>query len=54
MGGFGGRGAGSAYGRRTEFEMFPELMDGVVEVRKLDETIVHWVLVVEAWSDSAG
>lgn len=36
----------TAYDRWTRFELFPEFMDGVVEVRKLDETIVHWVAEV--------
>ncbi len=36
----------TAYDRWTRFEAFPEFMDGVVEVRKLDETIVHWVAEV--------
>src|SRR5215813_245381 len=36
----------TAYDRWTQFEAFPEFMDGIVEVRKLDETIVHWVAEV--------
>jgi len=33
----------TAYDRWTNFETFPEFMDGIVEVRQLDDTIVHWV-----------
>ncbi len=36
----------TAYDRWTRFEAFPEFMAGIVEVHKLDETIVHWVAEV--------
>jgi uncharacterized membrane protein/predicted transcriptional regulator len=32
----------AAYERWTEFERFPSFMDGVDEVRQLDETHLHW------------
>ena len=32
-----------AYNQWTQFEEFPEFMDGVEEVRQLDETHLHWV-----------
>jgi uncharacterized membrane protein len=31
-----------AYNRWTQFETFPQFMDGVEEVRQLDETHLHW------------
>jgi uncharacterized membrane protein len=31
-----------AYRRWTEFEQFPEFMEGVAEVRRLDDTHVRW------------
>ncbi|HEY2372915.1 MAG TPA: SRPBCC family protein [Gaiellaceae bacterium] len=33
----------TAYNQWTQFEQFPEFMDGVEEVRQLDETRLHWV-----------
>ncbi len=33
----------AAYDRWAHFESFPLFMEGIVEVRLLDETIVHWV-----------
>ena len=35
-----------AYREWAQFETFPLFMDGVVEVRRLDETFVHWVAEV--------
>ena len=32
-----------AYRQWTQFEEFPRFMAGVVEVRRVDETLVHWV-----------
>jgi uncharacterized membrane protein len=32
-----------AYDQWTQFEKFPEFMDGVVEVKQLDDKHVHWV-----------
>lgn len=32
-----------AYNQWTQFEEFPEFMDGVEEVRQLDATHLHWV-----------
>jgi uncharacterized membrane protein len=33
----------TAYNQWTQFERFPEFMDGVEEVRQLDDTHLHWV-----------
>jgi uncharacterized membrane protein len=32
----------SAYNQWTQFEEFPKFMDGVQEVRQLDDTHLHW------------
>src|SRR3954470_16268987 len=36
----------TAYGQRTQFEEFPHFMDGVSEVRQLDDTTLEWVAVI--------
>ena len=33
----------TAYNQWTQFEEFPQFMEGVEEVRQLDDTHVHWV-----------
>jgi len=33
----------TAYNQWTQFEEFPQFMDGVDEVRQLDDTLLHWV-----------
>jgi uncharacterized membrane protein len=33
----------TAYNQWTQFEEFPQFMEGVEEVRQLDETHLHWV-----------
>lgn len=33
----------TAYNQWTQFEDFPKFMDGVEEVRQLDDTRLHWV-----------
>jgi uncharacterized membrane protein len=33
----------TAYNQWTQFEEFPQFMDGVESVRQLDDTHVHWV-----------
>ena len=32
----------TAYNQWTQFESFPEFMDGVIEVRQLNDTRLHW------------
>jgi uncharacterized membrane protein len=33
----------TAYNQWTQFEDFPQFMEGVVEVRQLDDALLHWV-----------
>jgi len=32
----------TAYNQWTQFEEFPQFMDGVREIRQLDDTHLHW------------
>jgi uncharacterized membrane protein len=32
----------TAYNQWTQFEEFPQFMEGVEEVRQLDDTTLHW------------
>src|SRR5919206_526760 len=36
----------TAYNQWTQFEEFPRFMEGVEEVRQLDDTTLHWVVRV--------
>jgi uncharacterized membrane protein len=36
----------TAYNQWTQFETFPEFMQGVEEVRQLDDTRLHWVATI--------
>ena len=36
----------TAYNQWTQFEMFPEFMEGVEEIRQLDDRHLHWVTKV--------
>ncbi|WP_327686311.1 SRPBCC family protein [Streptomyces sp. NBC_00467] len=33
----------TAYNQWTQFEMFPQFMDGVESVEQVDDTLTHWV-----------
>ncbi len=33
----------TVYNRWTKFEDFPQFMDGITEIRQLDDTHMHWV-----------
>ncbi len=35
-----------AYDQWTQFESFPQFMDGVQEIRQLDDTHTHWVVKI--------
>jgi len=36
----------TAYNQWTQFEEFPRFMDGVDEVKQLDDTVLHWAVTV--------
>ena len=36
----------TAYNQWTQFEQFPQFMEGVTEIRQLDDTHLHWVVDV--------
>ena len=37
----------TAYDQWTQFEEFPQFMDGIVEVKQLDDTHLHWVADID-------
>jgi uncharacterized membrane protein len=41
----------TAYNQWTQFEEFPKFMDGVKEVRQLDDTHLHWVAEIGGHSE---
>ncbi|MFD1815157.1 SRPBCC family protein [Rhodococcus gannanensis] len=36
----------TAYDQWTQFEMFPQFMEGVSEIRQFDDTHTHWVVEI--------
>ena len=36
----------AAYGQWTQFEEFPQFMEGIVSVRQLDDSHIHWIAEV--------
>ena len=41
----------TAYNQWTQFEEFPKFMDGIDEVRQLDDTHLHWVAKVDGQTE---
>src|SRR5581483_10618829 len=41
----------TAYNQWTQFEEFPSFMDGVKEVRQLDDTHLHWVVTQDGHTE---
>lgn len=37
----------SAYGQWTQFEEFPQFMDGIESIKQLDETHLHWIAEID-------
>ena len=43
----------TAYNQWTQFEEFPRFMEGVEEVRQLDDTTLHWKVATGSPSSAA-
>jgi hypothetical protein len=44
----------TAYNQWTQFESFPKFMEGVEEIRQLDDTHIHWKIKIAGTTRVAG